>query len=39
MHTRMRARVSDFLKVINRAKPTRETGERKTIHGRTFTPV
>ncbi|RKP26034.1 actin-like protein ARPC2 [Syncephalis pseudoplumigaleata] len=39
MHTRMRARVSDFLKVINRAKPARETGERKTIHGRTFTPV
>ncbi|KAI9597434.1 actin related protein 2/3 complex, subunit 2 [Syncephalis fuscata] len=39
MHTRMRARVSDFLKVINRAKPAREAAERKTIHGRTFTPV
>lgn len=35
MHQRMRAKTSDFLKVINRAKPE-EKKERKTITGKTF---
>ncbi|KAI8068217.1 Arp2/3 complex, 34 kd subunit p34-Arc-domain-containing protein [Gongronella butleri] len=35
MHTRMRARVRDFLKVLNRAKPE-VSGEKKTISGKTF---
>ncbi|KAI8337650.1 putative ARC35-subunit of the Arp2/3 complex [Chlamydoabsidia padenii] len=35
MHTRMRARVRDFLKVLNRAKPEVIT-EKKTITGKTF---
>jgi actin related protein 2/3 complex subunit 2 len=36
MHSRMRTRVSEFLKVLNRAKPERQTTEKKTISGRTF---
>jgi len=36
MHTRMRARAAEFLKVLNRAK-TEVAGERKTVTGRTFT--
>lgn len=45
MHQRMRARVADFLKVLNRAKPENSaatagaaagTTERKTASGRTF---
>lgn len=36
MHSRMRARVAEFLKVLNRAKPEEEK-ERKTASGRTFT--
>ncbi|ORX46485.1 P34-Arc-domain-containing protein [Hesseltinella vesiculosa] len=35
MHTRMRARVRDFLKVLNRAKPE-ITAEKKTISGKSF---
>lgn len=31
MHTRMRARVRDFLKVLNRAKPEVIGAEKKTI--------
>ncbi|OZJ06970.1 hypothetical protein BZG36_00244 [Bifiguratus adelaidae] len=29
LHSRMRARVAEFLKVLNRAKPENQTGERK----------
>jgi actin related protein 2/3 complex subunit 2 len=36
MHTRMRARVRDFLKVLNRAKPEVQNAEKKTASGRTF---
>jgi len=37
MHTRMRARVQDFLKVLNRAKPEIAAGgEKKTATGKTF---
>lgn len=36
MHTRMRARVRDFLKVLNRAKPENANVEKKTATGRTF---
>ncbi|KAJ3211014.1 hypothetical protein HDU82_006923 [Entophlyctis luteolus] len=38
MHSRMRARVESFLKVLNRAKPEKpdELKERKTIAGKTF---
>ncbi|CED83441.1 Actin-related protein Arp2/3 complex, subunit ARPC2 [Phaffia rhodozyma] len=40
MHSRMRYRVAEFLKVLNRAKPEKEelTGDkgRKTVSGRTF---
>lgn len=36
MHSRMRARVSEFLKVLNRAKPETQERERKTATGRTF---
>lgn len=35
MHSRMRARVAEFLKVLNRAKPEEEK-ERKTASGRSF---
>jgi actin related protein 2/3 complex subunit 2 len=37
MHSRMRYRVAEFLKVLNRAKPeAATTGERKTVSGRVF---
>ncbi|KAG0054023.1 hypothetical protein BGZ83_012099 [Gryganskiella cystojenkinii] len=36
MHSRMRARVSEFLKVLNRAKPEDNSGEKKLASGRTF---
>lgn len=35
IHSRMRAKTSDFLKVLNRARPEQEK-EKKTITGRTF---
>ncbi|KAJ1917432.1 Arp complex subunit [Tieghemiomyces parasiticus] len=39
MHSRMRARVQDFLKVLNRAKPDRTgTAEKKLASGRSFRP-
>lgn len=38
MHSRMRHRVTEFLKVLNRAKPETEEKERKTASGRKFTP-
>ncbi|RPB26104.1 P34-Arc-domain-containing protein [Terfezia boudieri ATCC MYA-4762] len=37
MHSRMRRRVADFLKVLNRAQPEQEEKEKKTVTGRTFT--
>lgn len=36
LHTRMRARTSDLLKVLNRARPEAKATEKKTISGRTF---
>uniref|UniRef100_A0A8C6RK99 Arp2/3 complex 34 kDa subunit n=1 Tax=Nannospalax galili TaxID=1026970 RepID=A0A8C6RK99_NANGA len=36
IHTRMRAKTSDFLKVLNRARPDAEKKEMKTITGKTF---
>ncbi|XP_070565070.1 actin-related protein 2/3 complex subunit 2-like [Ptychodera flava] len=36
IHSRMRARTSEFLKVLNRARPEAEVKEKKTITGRTF---
>ncbi|KAK9249255.1 Arp2/3 complex, 34 kd subunit p34-Arc-domain-containing protein [Lipomyces tetrasporus] len=36
MHSRMRFRVADFLKVLNRAKPEVAEKERKTASGRRF---
>ncbi|KAG7236539.1 hypothetical protein INR49_000802 [Caranx melampygus] len=36
IHTRMRAKTSDFLKVLNRARPDAEKKEMKTISGKTF---
>jgi len=36
IHSRMRAKTSDFLKVLNRARPEPENVERKTITGKTF---
>ena len=36
MQSRMRARVASFLKVLNRARLEKETGEKKTASGRTF---
>lgn len=37
IHSRMRAKTSDFLKVLNRARPDPVSVEKKTITGRTFT--
>lgn len=37
IHSRMRAKTSDFLKVLNRARPELKSVEKKTITGRTFT--
>ncbi|XP_013388344.1 actin-related protein 2/3 complex subunit 2 isoform X2 [Lingula anatina] len=34
IHSRMRAKTSDFLKVLNRARPEPKTKERRTITGR-----
>jgi hypothetical protein len=31
LHSRMRAKTSDFIKVVNRAKPEQKTTEKKTI--------
>ncbi|KAG9320972.1 hypothetical protein KVV02_000603 [Mortierella alpina] len=39
MHSRMRARVSDFLKVLNRAKPEIQASEKKLASGRAFRRV
>jgi len=36
IHSRMRAKTSDFLKVLNRARPEQKNVEKKTITGRTF---
>ncbi|MBZ3875134.1 Actin-related protein 2/3 complex subunit 2 [Sciurus carolinensis] len=36
IHTRMPAKTSDFLKVLNRARPDAEKKEMKTITGKTF---
>jgi actin related protein 2/3 complex subunit 2 len=36
IHSRMRAKTSDFLKVLNRARPDSKEKEKKTITGRTF---
>ncbi|MGH0118366.1 UNVERIFIED_CONTAM: hypothetical protein FKN15_047771 [Acipenser sinensis] len=36
IHTRMRSKTSDFLKVLNRARPDAEKKEMKTITGKTF---
>ncbi|XP_071441377.1 actin-related protein 2/3 complex subunit 2 [Hetaerina americana] len=36
VHSRMRAKTSDFLKVLNRARPEPKNVEKKTITGRTF---
>ncbi|PWN50786.1 putative ARC35-subunit of the Arp2/3 complex [Violaceomyces palustris] len=36
LHSRMRHRVAEFLKVLNRAKPEQAEKERKTASGRTF---
>ncbi|XP_022086125.1 actin-related protein 2/3 complex subunit 2-like [Acanthaster planci] len=36
IHTRMRARTAEFLKVLNRARPENSNKEKKTISGKTF---
>jgi len=36
IHSRMRAKTSDFLKVLNRARPEPNNVEKKTITGKTF---
>lgn len=36
IHSRMRAKTSDFLKVLNRARPEPKNIEKKTMSGRTF---
>lgn len=36
IHSRMRAKTAEFLKVLNRARPEKRNGEKKTITGRTF---
>jgi actin related protein 2/3 complex subunit 2 len=36
IHSRMRAKTSDFLKVLNRARPEIKTTEKKTMSGKTF---
>lgn len=36
IHSRMRAKTADFLKVLNRARPEKKGNEKKTITGRTF---
>ncbi|XP_062517445.1 actin-related protein 2/3 complex subunit 2-like [Corticium candelabrum] len=36
LHSRMRARTSEFLKVLNRARPEPKTVEKKTAQGKSF---
>lgn len=36
IHSRMRAKTADFLKVLNRARPEKKGTEKRTITGRTF---
>jgi actin related protein 2/3 complex subunit 2 len=36
IHSRMRAKTSDFLKVLNRARPEPRAVEKKTVTGKTF---
>lgn len=36
IHSRMRAKTSEFLKVLNRARPENKSSDKKTITGRTF---
>uniref|UniRef100_A0A915CPE2 Tyrosine decarboxylase n=1 Tax=Ditylenchus dipsaci TaxID=166011 RepID=A0A915CPE2_9BILA len=36
MHSRMRTKTSDFLKILNRARPEKKDSEKKTFTGRTF---
>jgi len=36
IHSRMRAKTNEFLKVLNRARPEPKNVEKKTITGRTF---
>lgn len=36
LHSRMRARTTDFIKVLNRARPEVKVVEKKTMSGRTF---
>jgi len=37
LHSRMRAKTTDFIKVLNRARPEPKAVEKKTITGKTFT--
>lgn len=37
LHSRMRSKTADFIKVLNRARPEVKAKEKKTITGRTFT--
>lgn len=37
LHSRMRAKTADFIKVLNRARPEVKSKEKKTVSGRTFT--
>jgi len=36
LHSRMRAKTADFIKVLNRARPEVKAKEKKTVTGRTF---
>jgi len=36
LHSRMRARTTDFIKVLNRARPEVKSVEKKTVTGKTF---
>jgi len=36
LHSRMRAKTADFIKVLNRARPDVKSKEKKTVSGRTF---
>lgn len=38
IHSRMRAKTSEFLKVLNRARPEPTTTKKKTMTGKTFNP-
>ncbi|CAG0919241.1 unnamed protein product [Notodromas monacha] len=39
IHSRMRAKTTDFLKILNRARPESKVVEKKTMSGRTFVPT